>query len=245
MVYEHDHKSRCTNEERQLLKIDHETLTDRAYAALKKALIIGEFPPGHVLVIRSVAEAYGISATPVREALQRLVAERVLLMQPNRSIIVPYLSADRFNEICHIRCALEGTAAELAVSHTDREHLLNLEKIVEDIDRAIGGKEIQVYAQLNQKFHFALYERAGSPLLLGMIKDFWCNVGPFFTRLFDNEDYLPHANEFHRKILQALRDGDAAQVRQSVVADISEAARSLMPRLQDEVKQYAEPTQIL
>ena len=178
------------NTERKLLKIDYETLTDRAYAALKKALIIGEFPPGHVLVIRSVAEAYGISATPVREALQRLVAERMLQMQANRSIVVPYLSADRFTEICHIRCALEGTAAELAVSHTDRGHLLDLETIVEDIDRAIGGKEIQAYVQLNQKLHFALYERANSPLLLGMIKDFWCNVGPFFTRLFDDEDYL-------------------------------------------------------
>ena len=124
---------------------------------------------------------------------------------------------------------MEGTAAELAVNHTDRRHLLDLEKIVEDIDKAIAGKEIQTYVQLNQKFHFALYERAGTPLLLGMIKDFWCNVGPFFTRLFDDEDYLPLANEFHRKILQALRDGDAARVRQYVMADISEAARSLMP----------------
>ena len=91
-----------------MLKIDHETLTDRAYAALKKALIVGEFPPRHVLVIRSVAEAYGISATPVHEALQRLVAERVLLLQANRSIIVPYLSADQFNEYLSYPMCLGG-----------------------------------------------------------------------------------------------------------------------------------------
>lgn len=223
------------------MKIDHETLTDRAYAALKRALIAGEFPPGHVLVIRSVAEAYGISATPVREALQRLVAERMLLMQPNRSIIVPYLSANRFLEICHIRSALEGKAAELAVQHIDRGHLKTLKTIVHEIDAAISKTDIQSYVYLNQKFHFALYERAGAPLLLNMIKDLWCNVGPFFTRLFDNPDYLPHANKFHKKILQALQNRDAIRVRELVVEDISEAAGFLMPRLQDEAGEYVEP----
>ncbi|HTN97495.1 MAG TPA: GntR family transcriptional regulator, partial [Nordella sp.] len=73
-------------------KIEHQTLNDRAYSEIRKGLITGRFQPGQVLVIRTLAEIYGISTTPVREALQRLVAERLLIMLPNRSIAVPDLT---------------------------------------------------------------------------------------------------------------------------------------------------------
>src|SRR5271163_3805682 len=92
------------------MKIEYRTLNDRAYGELRKGLISGTFRPGQVLVIRTLAEAYGISTTPVREALQRLVAERLLEMQSNRSIAVPYLSVEKFVELVRIRTALEGLA---------------------------------------------------------------------------------------------------------------------------------------
>ena len=89
-------------------KIEHQTLNDRAYGEIRKGLISSRFQPGQVLVIRNLAEAYGISTTPVREALQRLVAERLLFLLPNRSIAVPSLSVEKFTELARIRCALEG-----------------------------------------------------------------------------------------------------------------------------------------
>src|SRR5215475_4976089 len=75
-------------------KIEHRTLNDRAYEQIKKGLISGAFRSGQTLVIRTLAETYGISTTPVREALQRLVAERHLELLPNRSIVVPLLDVD-------------------------------------------------------------------------------------------------------------------------------------------------------
>ena len=218
-----------------MAKIEYKTLNERAYAALKKELIAGEFRPGHVLVIRAVADAYGISATPVREALQRLVAERLLQMLPNRSIVVPHLSLENFTELCRIRCTLEGLAGELAAAHTSDSHVHALQRIVHDIEHAIETRDGRTYVQLNQTLHFSLYERAQSPLLLEMIQDLWCRVGPFFNALFDDLDYIPHANEYHLKILAALRKRDAAQVRQHVVDDISTAARTLAPRLREHI----------
>src|SRR5215813_9757822 len=97
-----------------MAKIAYRTLNDRAYEQIKKGLISGAFRSGQTLVIRSLADEYGISATPVREALQRLVAERNLELLPNRSIIVPILSAERFIELVRVRRELEGLAAELA-----------------------------------------------------------------------------------------------------------------------------------
>ena len=135
----------------------------------------------------------------MREALQRLVAERLLKLQPNRTIAVPFLSADRFEELSRIRIALEGLAAEMATALTDTTHLSNIEATVEEIDASVAARDIAAYAQLNQRLHFALYEQARAPLLLELIGDLWCRVGPFFTRLFDDPRYLPVANEHHRQ----------------------------------------------
>jgi DNA-binding GntR family transcriptional regulator len=222
-----------------MVKIEHTTLNDRAYLALKRGLISGAFRPGQALVIRSVAESYGISTTPVREALQRLVAERLLVMQPNRSITVPLLSIEKFTELYRIRCALEGLAAELATANIQPRHVKRLRKIFFDIEKTIAERDSRAYLLLNEKFHFLIYECAESPLLLELIQDRWSQVGPFFNALFEDTEYLPHANEHHMRIVEALAAGDAAGVRRSIVDDISTAAHSLLPRLQEVVSAHA------
>jgi DNA-binding GntR family transcriptional regulator len=213
------------------MKIEHRTLNDRAYDEIRKGLISGEFRPGQVLVIRTLAEAYGISTTPVREALQRLVAERLLEMQQNRSIAVPYLSVERFEELVRIRTALEGLAGELATAHIRKPHIQRLNRLRKDAAEAIAIGDGRAYVAINQKFHFLIYENAASPHLLHIIQDLWSQVGPFFNRLFDDMDYVGHANDEHDKITSALEAGDASAVRQHLVDDITIAAKSLTPRL--------------
>src|SRR4051794_33146888 len=109
-----------------MAKLEHQTLNDRAYAALKKGLMSGQFRPGEVLTIRQLAGRYGISVTPVREALQRLVAERSLEMLRNRSIAVPILTLDKFVELRRVRCLLEGLATELAVPNVTSADMARL-----------------------------------------------------------------------------------------------------------------------
>lgn len=212
-------------------KIEHHTLNDRAYSEIRKGLITSRFRPGQVLVIRSLAETYGISTTPVREALQRLVAERLLITLPNRSIAVPGLSMEKFTELARIRCALEGLAAELAVAGIKPPHIDKLKALLDDIDKAAASRDSRGYVNLNQKFHFTIYERANSPHLLQMVQDLWSQVGPFFNGLFDDERFIAHANEQHVRIVEALEAGDAAEVRRAIVKDISVAAEALTPRL--------------
>ena len=154
-----------------MAKIEHHTLNDHAYAALKASLVSGEFRPGQTLVIRTMAESYGISSTPVREALQRLVAERLLELRPNRSIAVPHLSLEKFTELCRIRCAVEGLAGELAAARMSVSDITRLEEIAEETERAVERRDSPSYLRLNQSFHFAIYDRAASPLLFEIIQD--------------------------------------------------------------------------
>ncbi|AGB47656.1 GntR family transcriptional regulator [Mesorhizobium sp. B2-3-14] len=214
-----------------MLKLEHQTLNDRAYGALKQELISGGFSPGQILVIRKLAESFGISTTPIREALQRLVAERLLEMQNNRSIIVPLLSAPAFSELTRIRIAVEGLAGEMATSRMTESGLADIQAALGDMQRAIEAQDATAYLALNEAFHFAIYEHAGAPILLNMIRDLWGRVGPYLKLLMRADRYIPQSNDAHRGIVAALEQRNGPAVRASLEEDISVAAAVLCDNL--------------
>ncbi len=208
-------------------KIKHTTLAEKAYEKIRSGLVSARFRPGETLTIRNLAAEYGISATPVREALQRLVAESALEMQPNKSYRVPVLSLERFEEVRRIRCALEAMAAELACPNITTQDLNTLGVLVDKMDQAIAEKNIRDYTSYNEKFHFLIYESAKAPLLLGIIRDLWTQVAPFFTSLFEGSDYLSRGNHWHKKIFEALKREDMEGVKASIAGDIDSAGNDL------------------
>ncbi|MBZ9906482.1 GntR family transcriptional regulator [Mesorhizobium sp. BR115XR7A] len=214
-----------------MLKLEHQTLNDRAYGALKQELISGGFSPGQILVIRKLAESFGISTTPIREALQRLVAERLLETQNNRSIIVPLLSAPAFSELTRIRIAVEGLAGEMATSRMTESGLADIQAALAGMQRAIETQDATAYLALNEAFHFAIYEHAGAPILLNMIRDLWGRVGPYLKLLMRADRYIPQSNDAHRRIVAALEQRNGPAVRASLEEDISVAAAVLCDNL--------------
>ena len=215
----------------EIARLEHATLNDKAYSSLKAALISGGFQPGQALVIRTLAAQFGISPTPVREALQRLVAERLLEVLPSRSVVVPDLSAEKFEQLTQIRCALEGLAAERACGRLAPSDLALLARYVEESEAAAAARDVNAYLALNESFHFLIYQRAGSLYLLEMIQDLWCRVGPFLRQLFNDPDYGPHATDHHRRMLAALEQDSRKEARRHLMADIKAAAQSIIPRL--------------
>lgn len=213
-------------------KIEYRSLNDCAYDEITKGMISGRFLPGQPLVIRALAETYGISTTPVREALQRLLAERRLEILPNRSIVVPEISPEKYVDLLRIRCALEGLAGELATPNITAAELVRLRNTLRDIERAMQQGDSKAYLSANQKFHFMIYEKANSPHLLQMIQDLWSRVGPYFNDLFTDPSFISHANTEHKNIYEALVRRDDLSVRAHIVDDITVAAKALIPQQQ-------------
>ena len=94
--------------------LQRKTMSLEVHKQLRTLLIGGRMMPGEQISLRSTAEALGVSVMPVREAVQRLVAEQALELAPNRTLRVPTMSADQFREITRIRINLEGLAAASA-----------------------------------------------------------------------------------------------------------------------------------
>ena len=222
-----------------LAPVGRDTVQDRVYTELRRALIGGLFAPGQVLTIRQLSDALMTSTMPVRDALGRLITERALEMLPNRSIRVPPVTAERIEDLLRARVLIEGEAIALATVRMTKPVLDALQIIMADWeDMRLGGHTAAVdrEATLNQAFHFGIYRSCGSPILLPMIESLWLQSGPS-TRAaifaFSEAGALD-ASRFHHDILRALQAGDAAAARAALVADISRPFDYLKQKLGQE-----------
>lgn len=206
-------------------KLERETLHDRVYLELKKAIISGAITPGTTISIRALAQALGTSPMPAREALRRLVAERALEMLPNRTIKVPVMTAERFEEIRLIRVALEGLATEVAAAQLSSTEIKRLEQLNRDMMRRTGRASADYLAR-NHEFHFIIYNAARLPLLMGLIESLWLQIGPLLNHV-TMELGLRAAHDHHGAAMKALKTGDGAAARVAIEADITEAGKMI------------------
>jgi DNA-binding GntR family transcriptional regulator len=211
-----------------MTQIRHETLNEKAYFQIKNSIMSGQVAPGDVLRIRNLAVEYGVSPTPVREALKQLVAEHALEVQPNRSIVVPKLTRTKFEELTKIRLALEGLAGEMAATKADAKLPVELERLDNRMHDATKSENARLYLRLNEEFHFTLYQAGESPSLLNFIEVLWLQVGPFLNNLFKIGRFQYDANEYHGEIIAALRRGNATAVGQAVQQDIAVSGKHLI-----------------
>ncbi len=121
-----------------------------AYSLILEAIDAGTYSPGDRLVESELAERFGVSRTPIREALQRLETQS-LLTRDGRSLIVASLDHNQMAELYVVRTELEGLAARLAAQHATPEEIRVLREMVEE-DRALLG-DPQALARANRRFH--------------------------------------------------------------------------------------------
>ena len=214
-----------------LPKLTRSTLNDEVYDSLKDALIQGKIAPGATMTIRSLADSFGTSMMPVREALRRLVAEHILVLLPNRSVSLPVLTTDKFEEITRIRLSLEGLAAEEATRHISRGEIAYMQNMTELMER-MENWGTPASLGYNREFHFTLYKASRMPRLVSMIEGLWLQIGPLLILpVTEIRDRRPAAWAHHHAALEALKARRPAKVRQAIIGDIEEAARTIASRL--------------
>lgn len=209
-----------------LAPVGRDTVQDRVYQELRRALIGGLFAPGQVLTIRNLADALATSTMPVRDAVGRLITEQALEILPNRSIRVPPVTAERIADLLRARILIEGEAMALAATRMTPHQVTTIRAIMQDWeDMRPGGDPDTVDREvaLNHAFHFEIYRACGSTVLLPMIESLWLQSGPFTRAAIYafSEAGANDAARFHHDIVAALERGDAVAARSALVADIS------------------------
>ena len=197
-------------------------------ALLSERLMSGAYAPGDKLSLRSVAAGLGVSMTPVREAVSRLVTDGALEVAPNKAVRVPVLDVGRFRELTALRMEIEGMAAAWAAERRGEADLAAIAEAEAGfrIERAGPAPDLALTVAINQRVHFAIYRAAGSPMLVEIIVGLWLKAGPILN--LDMATNLARVSSgtgerYHAAALTAIRARDAVAARTAIVGDIAQA----------------------
>jgi DNA-binding GntR family transcriptional regulator len=214
----------------KLNKIKKENLTGKVYQQIKEAIMSGQFQPGERLPIRQLAGKMGTSITPVREALLRLVSYGALEMKPAHPITTPVLSKKGYLENRAIRVVNEGLAAAEAARKIKTRQLNRLIRINEEMIRAGREGRFKDSIANNYAFHIEVCKAAEMPALLEIIEILWLKIGPSLNILQcqDLEKRPGTRSNYHKQILQALKERDSQAARSAMERDLIQGGESLL-----------------
>ena len=209
-----------------LKPVENITLREQVTQAVRSALMHGHFQPGQPVTVKALSTMLGASVMPAREAMNRLIAEGALELRANRSVIVPALSRQEFDELTDLRCHIEALAASHAVESVGSAHIARLKALDEAMRAAAPVADVDTYLHGNFEFHFLIYRLGASKFLLSIIEKLWVRVGPLIRFSLDETGFV-HSTRLHARVIRGLETKDGAMLREAIQADITGAAQTI------------------
>lgn len=211
---------------------DTASLSAQVYRRLRTSLMRAELKPEQRLKIRELALRMGTSETPVREAIMQLAQEGALEIKPRHFVRVRKASLAEYLEIRDIRLQLEPLAAERAMPRIRDPELEELAESHRRLRLAEQTQDWQTAVQANFDFHFGLYWRSSMPTLIAVLESLWIRVGPLLSELYPHAHPSYAERHQHENVLDALRAGDAFNLREAIRQDLLEGGRKLVRHLE-------------
>jgi DNA-binding GntR family transcriptional regulator len=191
-----------------------------AYTLILEAIEQGDYRPGDRLVESDLAERFGVSRTPVREALQRLETQS-MLARDGRSLIVASLDHNQLAELYVVRAELEGLAARLAAKHASPEEVRVLVEMVEQDRAHLGNSE--ALSRANKRFHKQIHLASHNRHLVSQLDLVHRSMALLATTSLAAEGRGTAALDEHAAIVAAIAAGDGAAAATALKAHISKA----------------------
>jgi DNA-binding GntR family transcriptional regulator len=225
-----------SNENGELLR--KRSLTDEVYEYLADKIIAGKYSSGDWLRQEDISTLLGVSQTPVREALDRLVASGLAERVPYRGVRVPKLEAKEIVDAFYLRLILETTGARLAAQIIQNEDIQALSTLVAKTAKLVTLEDMAPLRQLNKQFHTRLVETAHSPLL-NKLYEMTTNAFPdwmLYEYMFRHPELLQASlkREFHEHeaIVEALNSRDPHEASFQVACHIKNLWHDLRANLE-------------
>ncbi|MBE3598490.1 MAG: GntR family transcriptional regulator [Limnochordaceae bacterium] len=191
---------------------DGATKADKAYRALHRMIVTMELPPGSVIDERLFAARFGIGRTPLREAVERLVEQRLVVSSAHRPSQVAPLELTDVQAICELRALLEPFAARLASRRATDADLARMEALLDRYRAIASPPDVREAIQVDYAFHEALARSAGNPHLEDAIDRLNAHSQRLWFLSLRLLDSLEPIVREHEAVLAAIRqhDGDGA-----------------------------------
>lgn len=193
---------------------------DRLAASIRDMIVEGELAPGSRIPERVLCERFGVSRTPLREALKVLASEGLIELLPNRGARVVVLTAADVEEMFEVMAALEGLAGELAAARVTEQDLAELRALHYQMALHFSRGERMAYFRLNQQIHSKIFEISGNRTLIGVYRGLAGRIRRARYIANISQTRWAEAMEEHGRILAALEARDGAMLGRTLKAHL-------------------------
>ena len=210
---------------------DEQSLSDRAYYAIRELIVTLELAPGSVVSERELMEQLGVGRTPVREALRDLAREQLVEVFPRRGIFVSGVDVGDIAGLSEVRLVLECQAARLAAERSNDADRAETVSLLEELAGTAGDRGERQLIDLDQRIHRHVYRCTHNPFLEATLEEYYVLTLRIWFLALDRVERLGDAIREHHAILEAIRDRDpdrAETVMRAHVEGFERAMRAVL-----------------
>lgn len=211
--------------------LGRDTLNERIYRRLRELVLSGDAPAGVRLDENSLAERLGVSRTPLREAIGKLVKDGLVEYRPYQGNFVKKFTIEQVRELFEVREALEGLAARLAVHRLSDARLATLTAILDEVDAALRDDDMEAYALTDRRFHQAIAEYSGNHMLIEFLERLGDQIQVARLKANRDPDVVKRTAHERPQILAALRARDGEQAARLMEQHIEGVKVALLAQL--------------
>lgn len=207
------------------------SLSHQAYGRIKQRIVSLELTPGSVLDERSLREELGLGRTPIREALQRLALEKLVVIVPRRGMYVSDIRITSLRQLFEVRLVLEGLAARLAADRGTDQHWAQMEEVLDESPDAQDTADNALLIALDEACHQIIYEAADNEFLLDTLSTMYALSLRLWYFFLNRIGDMRSAVMEHRRIMEALKRGDgdqASRLMEKHIRTFQEEIQSVM-----------------
>jgi len=208
-------------------RIVRRSLHGELVAELRAMIVEGRLEPGDKIAEQALCARFGVSRTPLREALKVLAAEGLVQLLPNRGAVVASLTAKEIDELFPVLGALEALAGELALANATDADIARLRSLHDQMIADYRASEQSAYLGLNRRFHEALFRLAGNDALMDLYGQVLVRIHSvrFITKKSATE--WRRAVDDHEEIIAALESRDATRLAAILKVHMTGTAASI------------------
>ena len=208
------------------------TVTATVVERLREEIRNGSVKPGQRLRQAHLADLYGVSTTPVREAFVALEREGLLQSTAHRGVVVFEPTAANLREIYEIRIPLEALATRKAVPNLTSVDLEAMTAILDELAGGVGEGQISRAGDLNDEFHSRIYAAANRPQLLGLITEFRASSRAYMRIFTVLARDARESDAEHREIYELCVSGDAERAERAMIAHLQHTVDTVSSELE-------------
>jgi DNA-binding GntR family transcriptional regulator len=210
------------------------TAYSRITQLIHRDIVDGHLAPQLRLKVSDLARRYGVSPSPVREALQQLQAEGLVLLLPNRGAVVRGIDGQEFVHMMHVRAAIEGVQARICAAVADKKLLTEISYAAARFSEAIEAGDRDGWFEWNRKFHLTINGADGSTIALEVVERVNSVMAAFRRTWAPGLQRRRLAAREHDAIVSAIRAHDADRAEQAARLHVLNSLADIIARVRSE-----------